>query len=185
MQPSGEQFLAGAAGSDPVRVAMKQELLLQVLRDYGRARIRALGTSMLPALWPGAVLGIKRTDGGEIGVGDIVLFERSEQLFAHRVVAAWGPGQGRMVLTQGDSISHTDRPVRASELLGRVEVVMRAGHEIPLGRPSAFSRLASWLFRRSGPLRRVSLALHSRYRRLAAWKSTGDARPESSVRMIY
>ena len=48
---------------------MKQELLLQVLRDYGRVRIRALGTSMLPALWPGDVLDIERTDGGEIGGG--------------------------------------------------------------------------------------------------------------------
>jgi signal peptidase len=190
MQHSGEQFLAGqqfpagGAGSDAACAAMKQELLLQVLRDYGRVRIRALGTSMLPALWPGDVLGIERTDGGEICGGDVVLFERRGQLFAHRVVAAWGFGQRRMVCTQGDSIAHTDMPFRASEVLGRVEVVVRAGREIPLGL-GAFNLTASWLFRQSGLLRRVSLALHSRYRRLAACKATGDARPESGIQAIY
>ena len=213
MQPSGEQFLVPAqlpggrgsgtlsepraqasgpgsashAGSDPVRVAMKQKLLLlQVLRDYGRVRIRAFGTSMLPVLWPGDVLGVERTDGGEIRRGDIALFERREQLFAHRVLAVCGSAEQQVLLTQGDSVPHTDPPFRASELRGRVEVLVRAGDEIPLERrPGVFSRIASWLFRQSGPLRRVSLALHSRYRRLAARKSTGDARPESSVRMIY
>ncbi len=187
MQHSGEQFLAGEqfpagdAGSDPACLGTKQELLLQVLRDYGRVRIRALGTSMLPALWPGDVLGIERTDGGEICGGDVVLFERCGQLFAHRVVAAWGFGQRRMVRTQGDSVSHTDRPFRASQVLGRVEVVVRAGHETRLGRPGAFSLTASWLFRQPGLLRRVSLALHSRYRRWAAWKPTDDAWRESGI----
>ena len=191
MQHSGEQFLAGeqllagGAGSDAACVALKQELLLQVLRDYGRLRIRALGTSMLPTLWPGDVLGIERIDGGEVCGGDVVLFERCGQLFAHRVVAAWGFGQRRMVRTQGDSVSHTDRPFRASEVLGRVEVVDRAGHQIPLGRPGAFSLAASWLFCQPGLLGRVSLALHSRYRRLAAWKPTDDARPESGIQVIY
>jgi hypothetical protein len=161
---------------------MKQELLLQVLRDYGRVRIRALGTSMLPALWPGDVLDIERTDGGEIGGGDIVLRERSGQLFAHRVVAAWGSGRRRMVVTQGDSIPHADQPFRASELLGRVEVVVRAGHEIPPSHPGAFGLAASWLFRRSDPVRRISLALHARYRRLATRKLTGDARPKPASR---
>lgn len=185
MQHSGERFLAGVADSDPARVAMKQELALQVLRDYGRVHIRAFGTSMLPALWPGDVLGIERTDGGEIGGGDIVLFERRGQLFAHRVVAISGSGKQRVVLTQGDSISRTDPLFRASELLGRVEVVIRAGREIPLGRPGAFSLVASWLFRQSGQLRRISLALHSRHRRLATWKPTGDAQPESGILVIY
>ncbi len=185
MQHSGEQFLARAAGSDPARVAMKQELALRVLKDYGRVRIRVFGTSMLPALWPGDVLGIERTDGSEIGPGDIALFESRGQLFAHRVLAVCGSGEQRVLFTQGDSIPHTDRPFRASELLGRVEVVVRAGREIPLCPPGAFSLVASWLIRRSGPLRRVSLALHSRYRRLAAWKPAGDARPESGIPVIY
>jgi hypothetical protein len=164
---------------------MKQELVLEVLRNYGCVHIRAFGTSMLPALWPGDVLGIARTDGDEIAGGDIVLFERRGQLFAHRVLAAWGSGRRRVVVTQGDSISQTDPPFRASEVLGRVEVVVRAGHESAPGHPGAFSLAASWLFRQAGWLRQVSLALHSRYRRLAAWKPAGDAPPESGVLVIH
>jgi hypothetical protein len=151
---------------------VKQELALEVLGGRGRVRFRAFGTSMLPALWPGDVLDIERNAEGQIREGDIALFKRQGKLFAHRVLAVCGFGDQRVMLAQGDSISRPDPPFLASELLGRVEAVVRGGDEIPVKRrPGAFSRAASWLFRQPGLIGRFSLALHARYRRLAAGKA--------------
>ncbi len=176
-QASGPRS-ASHVNSDPDAVAKKQKLVLEVLKSYGRVRIRAFGTSMLPAIWPGDVLGIERTGEGEIRDGDIALFQRRGHLFAHRVLVVRGSGEQLVLLAQGDSIPYADPPFLASELLGRVQVVVRAGNKIPLERrPGVFSHIASWLFRQPDPVRRISLAMHARYRRLAMRKTTSDARP--------
>lgn len=164
MQHSGKQFLTTQVENDS-RLATKQALVLEGLRQYGHVRLRVFGTSMLPALWPGDVLCVERTDAGEIGVGEIVLFERREHLFAHRVIAAWGTGERRVLVTRGDSLAHQDPPVDSSQLQGRVTRVIRAEIETrPERHPGLFSTAASWLLCRSGALKRVAVAWHSRCR---------------------
>jgi len=62
------------------------ELAAEVLRSYGRLRLRANGASMLPAVWPGDILHVRRQGVAEALPGDIVLFGREGRLVAHRVV---------------------------------------------------------------------------------------------------
>ena len=58
------------------REAHKLDLAAEVLSAGGTIRLQALGTSMLPSIWPGDVLSIERPPGQEIVPGDIVLVAR-------------------------------------------------------------------------------------------------------------
>jgi hypothetical protein len=62
------------------------ELAAEVLRSFGKLRLRANGSSMLPAVWPGDILYIQGQDAPAALPGDIVLFGREGRLVAHRVV---------------------------------------------------------------------------------------------------
>jgi signal peptidase I len=107
--------------------AAKCDLAGQVLRAFGRLRLRVLGSSMIPSLWPGDVLLVHRRDIGGISTGEIVLFAREGRLFAHRVVSSAGESGGKQVVTQGDALRAPDPPVTSAELLGSVSLVFRAG----------------------------------------------------------
>lgn len=105
----------GAAAAEQVRV----DLLREVLTRFGRARLRVQGSSMLPALRPGSVVEIVRADPAALCPGDVVLFQRGDRLFCHRLRRSI-PGSGSQLRTRGDSLSCDDPPVPASAVLGRV-----------------------------------------------------------------
>src|SRR5690242_18739230 len=96
----------------------KMDLAAEVVRSGGAIRLLALGTSMLPTIWPGDVLTIQQ---GEIVSGDIVLVSRDQRFFIHRLVeqrdCSW--------LTRGDSLPQNDTPVTRSQVLGKVSAIHR------------------------------------------------------------
>jgi hypothetical protein len=64
------------------------ELVAAALRSGAHTRVRVMGTSMLPALWPGDIL-IARAQAFAPEPADIVLVLRSGRLFAqHKVVGS-------------------------------------------------------------------------------------------------
>jgi hypothetical protein len=141
---------------------LKQELTLDVLRQHGRCRLQVSGTSMLPTLWPGDTVSIEGRPLSELGVGDIVLYERCGRLFLHRLVAL--PAErfpGRLV-TRGDSMPHADPAVRVEGVLG-VLVEVRRGEDwapVPRTMPRK-SRLAAACLARSSGLVRLLLRIRS------------------------
>src|SRR5207237_9662358 len=68
------------------REATKCDLASQVLRSTGELRLRALGLSMLPSLWPGDILSIQSCTFEDVARGDIVLCSREGQFVIHRIV---------------------------------------------------------------------------------------------------
>jgi len=103
--------------------AIKCELAAEVLRSSGTLRLRVMGWSMLPTVWPGDTLMVQRVDPREVPEGDIVVFGRERRLFAHRVVK----NKNSALLTRGDSMPTPDSPVEHSEFLGRVSLIVRNG----------------------------------------------------------
>jgi signal peptidase I len=103
--------------AESVRVALFAELLNRA----GEARIPVCGSSMLPSIWTGDVLTVRRCSTGEMSVGDVAMFVREERLFAHRVVAT----ASHSLVTQGDNLDSADAPVSQEEFLGRVVGVER------------------------------------------------------------
>lgn len=163
MQYGEQPFITAPSGLQAVRSSQQQELVLEALRQTGSISIRAMGTSMLPGIWPGDLLRIERADATRIVKGEIVLFERGERLFVHRVQEICNGSGSVMLTTRGDSLPHADPPFGDSALLGRVTKVTRAGQDIRFGsRMAPLNSLVSILFRRP--------SLHHSLQRLHAWR---------------
>ncbi len=140
------------------RAKLKHQLALEVLRSSGEACLPVAGASMLPTIWPGDLLEVRRQDAAEISPGQVVLIEREGHLVAHRVVekVAW-PGL-TLLVTRGDRVREPDPPVSSEEFLGRVTCVLRGRRRI-VPRLTRGRRIASWVLSRSEFATRVVLYL--------------------------
>jgi signal peptidase I len=112
-------------------------LVEEVVRSIGEVRLRALGTSMVPAMLPGDLVSIRRANLNEISAGEVVLFLQNRRLFVHRVVgrnevSSAGNPEEYCLITRGDRLSHYDPPVSTRELLGRVVSIERDNRNIEL-----------------------------------------------------
>jgi Peptidase S24-like len=139
------------------REVHKLDLAAEVLSSGGTIRLQALGTSMLPTIWPDDVLSIEPKSGDEIVAGDIVLVARDNRFFIHRLIeksnSAW--------ITRGDSLPQHDAPVAPMQVLGKVSLIHReSGDIVPNPRLSMFSRMLARMFRWD-PFRNNALRLHS------------------------
>ena len=134
--------------------ANKCELATAVLRASGRLRLRVNGWSMLPTMMPGDVLMIERVGGDSICMGDIVLFHRDRRLFVHRLVSSSEDGR---IVTRGDAMPRPDSPpVAASELLGKVSLIVRSGHCVePRTKLGIIRRIMAEIMRRSNSAARI------------------------------
>jgi signal peptidase I len=151
------------------------ELAAEVLRSFGRLRLRATGASMLPTLWPGDVLSICGRDASSAKPGDIVLFERAGKLVAHRVVKRILLHDKIHWVTRGDSVEGDDAPVSSHELLGRVIAIKRGSRLIAPHR-SVASRMASWILSRSALATRALLRCRNWVLACGPTDTTGESR---------
>jgi len=142
------------------------ELAGEVVRTFGRVRVRVTGTSMIPAVWPGDVLVVERRAAEKIERGEIAVAERDGRLLAHRVIgrsADAGPASGTAgTITHGDSLLAADEPLRAEELLGTVVSIERgAGARRPRRKLGIGARILAAVARRSSMAARVFVRLHA------------------------
>jgi signal peptidase I len=105
-------------GNIPTKLACG--LAGEVVRTFGKVRLRVFGTSMVPSILPGDLISVQRAGLSEISSGEIVLYAREGRLFAHRVVGRVGSHDDPRLITRGDRLSQNDFPVSTSEFLGRV-----------------------------------------------------------------
>jgi signal peptidase I len=139
------------------------------VRTNGSACFRVLGTSMFPWVRSGDFVFVRRSDFATASVGEVILFEREQRLFVHRVlrhVTDKSAGQDRsLLIAKGDALDGKDAPVSEEEFLGRVTRVHRGQRHIDLetlgrsilGRFLAFVSPASVLV--YGPLRTIKRIL--------------------------
>jgi hypothetical protein len=136
----------------------KLELAAEVLAAGGTLRLQAMGTSMLPSIWPGDVLNIKHKAGGEMVPGDIVLVARDGRFFVHRLMGKSESGW----ITRGDSLPQNDEAVAEGQVLGLVSLIhRRSGVIVPRRRVSLFRRALAWMLCRWDFLRNLALRSHS------------------------
>jgi signal peptidase I len=122
-------------------VALKCELAAEALRGFGTLRFPAIGSSMLPTVWPGDTLVVERVSGDGVRVGDVVVVGRQGKLCAHRVIDAARDSGRPQWITQGDALPLPDSPVSESELLGRVTYLIRNGKLVAV--PSKLSGMSN------------------------------------------
>lgn len=137
--------------------SLRCDLAADVLRRFGELRLQVNGTSMLPSICPGDVLTVHRQNIDHVRCGDIVLFERDDRLYAHRVLKKVEGRGGTLVIARGDALPEEDPPVYADELLGRVTSILRGRSRIdPRNGLTASERLVAWLARQSGWFARLA-----------------------------
>jgi signal peptidase I len=145
----------------PCTDSSRAELVVDGLGRFGEARLRVVGSSMLPSLWPGDVLTVRPRLIAEVRHGDVAVFVRDDRLIAHRVIAH----RGSHVVTQGDTVTSPDAPVSQAELIGIAVRLVRCGKarrvSSHVGLPS---RLMAALVNRSWHVNRILQRVH-------AWRS--------------
>jgi hypothetical protein len=139
----------------------KLGLAAEVLRGHGAVQLKAWGTSMLPAVWPGDLLTIQGVVHDEVVPGDIVLVLRDKRFFVHRLVEKQ-PGQDcDSLITRGDAMPDNDPPAAASELLGRVAGIRRGDRSfVPSRRVSLPNFAIARMLCRWSRVRSLALNIH-------------------------
>jgi hypothetical protein len=115
---------------------------------------------MIPAIWPGDVVAVRRSELGELRLGQIVLYRQERGLVAHRIVHI----HGDLLTTRGDTLQSDDPPVKASDLVGQVVSLIRKGQRVNLRR-SWWQRISAFILRHSDLCLRMTLRLRLRLRR--------------------
>lgn len=119
----------------------------QLLSRSIRLEIRMSGSSMRPALEDGDVITIEPVSETPLRAGDVVLYQsRYDTAVIHRVVRIDRSADERLVITRGDAALQNDPPVPIGRILGRVQLIERAGEPVEMRRPKPKLTLALLTF---------------------------------------
>ena len=140
----------------------KLDLVAEILRRRGSIRLKVLGTSMLPSLWPGDLLTIQGLAYDEAVPGDLVLVLRNNRFFVHRLIERQRGRDCLWWITKGDALRDCDPPAAASELLGRVAGIRRGNRSfVPRPRVSQPHSALAWTLFRWDRLRNLTMRMHA------------------------
>jgi hypothetical protein len=133
-------------------------LAAEVLQNSGRLRLQVHGESMLPTIWPRAIVEIASCSIGDVKRGEIVLAMRDGRLFLHRFVAREEHG----FALRGDSMPGPDPMFQDEELIGKLTkgCVAPEYNSFPV---RLLYRAIGRIFCSCEPLCRVALNLHWRW----------------------
>jgi signal peptidase I len=129
-------------------------MVAEVARRKGEVLLKISGGSMLPALWPGDLVTVRRCNFKELQPGQVVLFSNNGRLTVHRVMSVVDDH----LVARGDALPSADPPVKRPDLIGRVVKVQR-GRKCMAVESRHWHKPLSWLLRGSGVSRRVTGAL--------------------------
>ncbi|MBN8265307.1 MAG: S24/S26 family peptidase [Xanthomonadales bacterium] len=110
---------------------LRLALARQTLQTAGHLRIRAFGSSMLPAILPGDLLTFRAATPADAAPGRIVLAATGDSAWrVHRIAAL----DGDWVVTRGDALRHRDPPLPCASLLGVLEAQQRGERILAIDR---------------------------------------------------
>jgi signal peptidase I len=111
-----QEFLIGIESEEQ---SAKCALFAEVVSRHGAAKLKAWGTSMVPAILPGDTLVVEHQQISGLAAGDVAVYLRAGRLFAHRVLEVVNEPDAALI-TRGDAMDCDDPPVLAHEVIGRV-----------------------------------------------------------------
>jgi Peptidase S24-like len=115
--PHGDQAFLSSVVDESQRERAIVELIELSLRTRAQIKLRAQGTSMIPAIWPGDILTVASAQSRFPEVGEVALIKVGKSVRAHRVVRAEHDGG---LLTRGDALLHYDPYAARDNVLGTV-----------------------------------------------------------------
>ena len=141
------------AGKENIKV----DLVAEALALKGTIRLRVTGASMLPTIWPGDVLTVRRLESEELQEGDVAVLRCGGRLITHRVIRKYGES----VVVQGDAKLKADAPVRREDVFGSVVAVHRRGREVTVARKTAARAMVGCALGSWQLLTRIAVRLHA------------------------
>jgi signal peptidase I len=103
------------------------------IRAQGAASVRILNGDMFPWMRSGDQVFVRRWNFELLRPGDVILFERNEEFFVHRVIRTEsGKGAAKTVVTKGDALDSADVPVTEEEFVGRATRIHRGKRHIDI-----------------------------------------------------
>jgi signal peptidase I len=145
------------------RDQIKRSIAAEALRSGLHVHLRAMGTSMLPTLWPGDLLTIESIAVEQAEPGDLILYMHKGRFFIHRLIEKHE--DDRTFITRGDCMPAADPPVPAKEFLGKVVQVRHGASSFePHARFSGFHWAIARLLCYIAPLQQLALRSHARKR---------------------
>jgi signal peptidase len=140
----------------------ERSIAIEVLRSTGKLQLRVTGTSMLPTLWPGDLLSIQSKHVEPVQPGEVVLFQRENRLFIHRVVRSFAVKGQHLFITRGDCMPQTDPAITEQHVLGKVMEIQRGQTTmVPRAKLSFLNRLVGRTLAHCDLLQRIALRLRA------------------------
>lgn len=133
----------------------------EVLRSWGTLQLRAMGASMLPALWPGDLVTIQAREFEQVEAGEIALCLREGRFYLHRIMRKSREGGKPLLTLRGDAMPKSDPAFGAEGLLGVVTGIQRRGSIIAPSRPTVFRLMLGRLLGYSDLCQRIALRLYA------------------------
>jgi len=126
-------------------------LAAETLRSFGEFQSVVRGASMVPTMFPGDIVVVRRETARTARPGDVMLLFRKGFFCAHRLVNKMQEGESISLIARGDALGEDDPPFAENELLGRVTGVIRRGKRIEFDdrNTAARQRLLRWIVQRS------------------------------------
>lgn len=131
------------------------DLAAEALRINGTLTLKAFGTSMIPALWPGDLVCVQSCGFSDVQPGDIALCRREHRFFLHRVTQKLDES---WLITRGDSMPGTDPRISPQDLIGRVTRVQHGNQDfVPIRKFSLRARLIGRILGHSNICMRLAM----------------------------
>ncbi len=102
------------------------------IRAQGAASVRILNGDMFPWMRSGDQVFVRRWNFELLRPGDVILFERNEEFFVHRVIRTESRKAAKTVITKGDALDSADIPVTEEEFVGRATRIHRGKRHIDI-----------------------------------------------------
>ena len=125
-----------------------REFASYLLKTGNSIRMEATGQSMFPDIRHGDTVVIDPAGApGMLLIGDIIAWNRDNDMVLHRIIHIYESGDEIFFLTRGDSSRTSDEPVSFRMIAGRVTMIERKGKNIkPVSRPL----IPEWRYRLNG-----------------------------------
>ena len=115
---------------------MTEEIVLTLVKEslekIKMVRFRALGSSMFPFIKNGDIITVKYINSKDIVIGDILLYQRDEKFFVHRLIDKRRNNNNIYYITKGDNLPNSDLPIEISSIKGKVVEIQNDKRRISL-----------------------------------------------------
>jgi hypothetical protein len=118
-------------------------MLREVIEQGEEVPLKTFGVSMKPFIHGGELIAVRKVDAGELGVGDVAVYQAGNRFVAHRVIRRREQRDRIFFTVKGDAHLAAEGEIAAEDVVAKVVALKKGGTRIDLDSPRW--RLTNWL----------------------------------------